>query len=66
MIPPKEYSKPPVHGPKEMETQGLSNKKFQNTCSKNAQKLQKNTYEHYNIRKTINKQNENFNRDRKH
>lgn len=42
MIPLKEYSKPPPHGPKEMETQELPNKRFKINVLKILRELQEN------------------------
>ena len=41
MTPPKEYSKPPVTGPKEMEIQELPDKEFKTIILKMLRELQK-------------------------
>ena len=43
MSPPKEYSKPPVTGPKEMEIQELPDKEFKIIVLKMLRELEKNT-----------------------
>lgn len=64
MIPLKEYSKPPPHGPKEMETQELPNKRFKINVLKILRELQENiSKQQSNIRKPIHKQNENINKE---
>ena len=49
----KEYSKPPVTGPKEMESQELPNEVFNIIVLQMPRELQENINKQFNIRKTI-------------
>lgn len=62
MIPPRDYSKPPVTGPKETEIQELSKKEFKIIVQKLLRVLQDNADTQFNDIFKILEQNEKFNK----
>lgn len=64
VIPPKDHSNVQVTYPKDMETCNLPNKEFKTAILRKLNGLQENTETQVNnIRKTIHKQNEKFNKE---
>ena len=61
---PKDYNNFLVTDPQELENYDLPNKEFKTVVLRKLSKLQGNTETQFNIRKTIDAQNEKFSRDR--